>query len=401
MTLIRGGVFTRADARACGYPDPDIDSLLETGSWRRIRPGTYAPHQVLTVVDERMVHLRRIYRLLRYGEAGLTASHQSAAALHGLPTWGLDLGQVHVTARDGRPGRHAGGVHRHVRDPVGPQVLTWNKLRMASPARAVAEVAAAADRAPAVALAEAALYAGLVTPAGLRRATSQLVRGFHRAHRVIELAGMGSASVAESRLRLILSEAGLPTPLSCPPPVDFPPADGSVPDASLTDGSHYGGPHHGGSHHGGSHYGGSHYDGPHYGGSEVGGSDVGGLQVGGGWETSALWFPDERTVIEFEARFPFPSYVSDDDTEELPDHAISAHDPSDYESYPEPLEYCWISWADLDNPTEVVDRIHSSFTRATRRTGIRLFDPTRRRKSGVHRHWPGRLITPTQEDLPS
>ncbi|TDU90293.1 putative AbiEi antitoxin of type IV toxin-antitoxin system [Kribbella voronezhensis] len=357
MTLIRGGVFTRADARACGYPDPDIDSLLETGNWRRIRPGTYAPYQVLTVVDERMVHLRRAYRLLRYGEAGLTASHQSAAALHGLPTWGLDLSRVHVTARDGRPGRHAGGVHRHVRDPVGPQVLTWNKLRMASPARAVAEVAAVADRAPAVALAEAALYAGLASPVGLRRATTQLVRGFQRAHRVIELAGTESASVAESRLRLILSEAGLPAPLSCPPPLDP-----SAADPSLTESS----------------------------------------SVGEGGETAALWFPDERTVIEFEPRFPFPCCVSDDDTEELTDHATSAHEPGppDYESYPEPLEYCWISWPDLDNPAEVVDRIRTTFTRATRRTGIRLFDPTRR-KPGVRRHWPGRLVTPTQEDLPS
>src|SRR5882757_10679447 len=109
MTLIRGGVFTRADARACGYPDPDIDSFLDSGCWRRIRPGTYAPYQVLNVVDERMLHLRRVYRLLRYGESGLAASHQWAVALHALPTWGLDLRQVHVTARDGRPGRHAGG----------------------------------------------------------------------------------------------------------------------------------------------------------------------------------------------------------------------------------------------------------------------------------------------------
>ena len=47
MATIRGGVFTRADARACGYPDPDIDSLLDTGGWRRIRPGTYAAHRAL------------------------------------------------------------------------------------------------------------------------------------------------------------------------------------------------------------------------------------------------------------------------------------------------------------------------------------------------------------------
>jgi hypothetical protein len=346
MTLIRGGVFTRADARACGYPDPDIDSLLDTGNWRRIRPGTYAPCQALTVVDERMVHLRRVYHLLRYGEAGLAASHQSAAALHGLPTWGLDLGQIHVTARDGRPGRHAGGIHRHVRDPVGPGLLTWNKLRMASPARAIAEVAAVAELAPAVALTEAALYSGLATPPALRRAVGQLVRGAEHAGRVLERAGAESASVAESRLRLILAEAGLPAPSSCPPLVD----------PRLTD--------------------------------------------EGVW-ASALWFPDERTVVEFEPRFPFPCCLPDDDAEELPDHANAADEPgtADDELYPEPLEYCWISWLDLDDPTEVVDRIRATFTRATRRTGIRPFDPSRRR-TRRRRPLPGRLVSPAEEDLP-
>ena len=347
MTLIRGGVFTRADARACGYPDPDIDSYLDTGNWRRIRRDTFAPYQELTLVDERVVHLRRAYHLLRYGESGLAASHQSAAALHALPTWGLDLGQVHVTARDGRPGRHAGGVHRHVRDPVGPGVLTWNKVRMASPARAVAEVAAVAGLAPSVALAEAALYSGLATPAALKRAVNQLPQGVERAHRAVSLAGTESASVAESRLRLILSEAGLPSPSSHPPPADE-------------------------------------------------------LSLG----SSALWFPDERTVVEFEPRFPFPCWQPDDDPEEAPDHAnpadsqiyLSGPDP---ESQPEPLEYCWIPWPDLDNPAEVVHRIHTTFTRATRRTGIRPFDPTRRRHPHPRRRQPNRFTATPEEDLPS
>jgi hypothetical protein len=343
MTLIRGGVFTRADARACGYPDPDIDSQLDLGNWRRIRPGTYAPHQVLTVVDERMLHLRRIYQLLRYGEPGLAASHQTAAALHALPTWGLDLGQIHVTARDGRPGRHAGGVHRHVRDPVGPGVLTWNKLRITSPARAVAEVAATADLAPSFALAEAALYSGLATPATLKRAANQLLRGNDRAHRILSRACPDSASVAESRLRLILAEAGLPAPSSSPPPAD-----------------------------------------------EV------------DWDSSALWFPDERTVIEFEPRFPYPCFLPDDDTEPVPDQALPAGEPfADHDSSPEPLEYCWIPWPDLDNPAEVVDRIHTTFTRATRRTGIHPFDPTRRRRPHPRRRPPERFTATSEEDLPS
>ena len=37
MASIRGGVFTRADARACGYADVDIDALLRSGRWPVVR----------------------------------------------------------------------------------------------------------------------------------------------------------------------------------------------------------------------------------------------------------------------------------------------------------------------------------------------------------------------------
>jgi hypothetical protein len=346
MTNIRGGVFTRADARACGYPDPDIDSLLDTGGWRRIRPGTYAPHQTLTLVDDATTHLRRLFQVLRRGEPGLIASHQSAAALHALPLWGLDLTDLHLTARTGHPGPQPDGIRRHVRDPVGPGVTLWNKLRLTTPTRAGVEVAAPAPPAPAVALTEAALYAGLTTLPTLKRATTQLLPPASnardggvldgvgdpvaRALRVFELASTESASVAESRLRLILSEAGLPTPSSSPPP---------MPDDQLVD------------------------------------------------LACALWFPDQRTVVEFEPRFPFWSEEFDDYATEAADRAFGATPSTDPEP-PEPLEYCFITWTDLETPTTVVDQLQSAFTRAARQTGVHPFDPTRQRRprSPHHRH---------------
>ncbi|GAA3596854.1 type IV toxin-antitoxin system AbiEi family antitoxin domain-containing protein [Kribbella ginsengisoli] len=321
MTHIRGGVFTRADARACGYPDPDIDSLLDTGGWRRIRPGTYAPHQTLTLVDDAMLHVRRLFQVLRRGDPGLIASHQSAAALHALPLWGLDLTHIHLTTRTAHPSPD--GTHLHVRDPIGPGITTWNKLRLTTPARCVAEVAATAPLAPSVALTEATLYAGLATHPTLKRAATQLAgpEELARVQRVLELASTESASVAESRLRLILNEAGLPSPSSSPPP---------MPDDQLVD------------------------------------------------LACALWFPDQRTVVEFEPRFPFWSEEFDDYATDAADRAFGAT-PSADPHPPDPLEYCFISWHDLDTPTTVVDQLRSTFARAARQTGVHLFDPTRQR----------------------
>jgi hypothetical protein len=318
MASIRGGVFTRADARACGYPDPDIDSLLDSGGWRRIRRGTYAAHRSLMLVTDDVLHLRRVYGVLRASGPEVFASHQSAAALHALPLWGLDLSRVHVTASDGRSGR-IGAVHRHIRDPVGPGVHIWNKLRMVTAARAVVEVAATAPAAPAIVLADAALHAGLVSRPALTRAATQLDLGSDRARTVVTHL-TGAASIAESRLRFILTKAGLPAPSHALPPPDF-----ESPDSDLS-------------------------------------------------PAAGLWFPDERTVVEFEPRFPF--WCEDfEPSEDEPFPEPTAADPDG----PQPVEHCWISWADLNDPPAVVDRVRTTFTRAARRTGIRHFDVARAR----------------------
>jgi hypothetical protein len=312
MATIRGGVFTRADARACGYDGAAIDHLLRCGSWRAVGRGRYAYRRMLVVVDDEMLHLRRLYALLRDAPPGLVASHQSAAALHALPLWGLDLSTVHVTTAEGRAGRVAGGVHRHVCQL--PAIRTWNGLDLVGPDRAIAELAATAPADAVVAVADAARHAGLVNPATLAVAVATLESGRGRARSV--LAGMAtrSCSVGESRLRHILRTAGIPAPCDRPAPLEPEFAESPAP---------------------------------------------------------ALWFPDQRTVVEFD---PWRPYWGDHLCHDERADAFSA----DHE--PPPAEHVWIAWHDLDHPDEVADRIAAAFTRAAARSGVRPFDPTRRRR---------------------
>jgi hypothetical protein len=305
MASLRGGVFRRADARACGYDDAEIDYLLANGEWRRIRNGTYAEQGALSVVTPEVLYVRRVHRALQATGGEVFASHQSAAVLHALPVWGIDLSTVHVTAPAGRRGR-VGSVYRHIRDPVGPGVLVWNRLPMVSAARAVAEVASMAPTMPAIAVADAALYAGLATKRTLRRAAEQLEYGGGRALGVLAHC-RGAASVAESRLRFILGTAGLPDPAKdLPPGVEVPELE------------------------------------------------------------AALWFPDQRTLVEFEPRRPY-WYAEPDGDVEQPTPVPTADGPP-------PVDRCWISWSDLDHPKTVLDRITSTFERAVRRTDIRHVD---------------------------
>ncbi|MEV6284150.1 type IV toxin-antitoxin system AbiEi family antitoxin domain-containing protein [Kribbella sp. NPDC051770] len=331
LRAIRGGVFTRADARACGYSDPDIDSFLSTGGWRRVRPGRYAVFRDLTLVTDETLHVRRTFQLLRES-SGRTASHQSAAALHGLPLWGLDLTKVHLTLAEvpevlrGRGCRADDDVVRHVRNPLGPGVISWNGLRVTSPPRAVVEVAATCPSAPAQAVADASLYSGLTTPSALRKAADHLPEGLDQARTIITRATPESASVAESRLRLILAEAGLPTPSPAPPP----------------------------------------------------GVDADQLAC-------SLWFPDERTVVEFEPHRPYWTDSPDDGSPalaaylaEAADRAFGVPRPGQL-AEPSPAASCWIAWSDLDDPATVAHRIRATFAQAHRSTTVRPFPRGRRR----------------------
>ncbi len=316
MAAIRGGVFTRADARACGYEDAAIDYLLQCGSWRRVSRGTYALRRLLFVVSDEMVYLRRSYGLLSGARPGLVASHQSAAGLYGLPLWGLDLSAVHVTTGAGRAGRVADGVHRHVCALPAEHVHTWNRLPLVSPARAVAEVAATARSEAAVVCVDAAMHAGLVNRRSLEFAARALPAGAPEAERTIGAATGTAGSVGESRLRYHLRAAGLPEPSSQPGPPDVQPREYDVP---------------------------------------------------------SLWFPEQRTVVEFEPWQLYWHDYGDDDADGL------RPDPSAYDG-PPAVEHVWVSWADLDHPDLVVERVRTAFARAAARSGVRQFDPTRRRR---------------------
>ena len=127
----------------------------------------------------------------------------------------------------------------------------------------------------------------------------------------------GRLGRAESRLRFILAEAGFPAPALCPTPEAPDPADP---------------------------------------------------------ETSSLWFPEERTVLDFEPRFPFWCDEFEPDEDEPPAPA-----PISDPTAPQPVERCWISWADLNDPPAVIDRVRATFTRASRRTGVRQFHLARAR----------------------
>ncbi|WP_327636893.1 type IV toxin-antitoxin system AbiEi family antitoxin domain-containing protein [Kribbella sp. NBC_00482] len=214
----RGGWFTRADAMDCGYSDSELRRRLRSGQWARlsrdvyVEPGGSSTGEAAWDCAKRL-HLLKTRAVLNRLGPGAVVSHQSAAVLHGLPTWGLDLSKVHVTKAGGRTRSDSiADVHRSRFDPG--ELTVVDGLQVVTPARAVAETACVSSYEVGVVLGDAALHERLVSPEALV-ATADRHSAWHgspAARAAARFANGLSESVGESRLRVLLANHGLPEP---------------------------------------------------------------------------------------------------------------------------------------------------------------------------------------------
>ncbi|WP_020391039.1 type IV toxin-antitoxin system AbiEi family antitoxin domain-containing protein [Kribbella catacumbae] len=214
-----GDTFNRQDAVECGYTVSQIRERLRDGRWISVRRGFYAE-----LVDragsppwERQAaeHRLAVHAAARaLAGSPVVISHQSAAVLHGLPTWGLDLDRVHVTRTDRGHGRILARTSHHVGELPARAVTTTEGLPTTTIARSVVDASCSAGYEVAVALCDGALQSGRVTKAQLSEELGQMVGwpGTCTAQAAVAFADGRSESVGESRLRVLMDTHGLPEP---------------------------------------------------------------------------------------------------------------------------------------------------------------------------------------------
>jgi predicted transcriptional regulator of viral defense system len=199
-----------ADLRAAGYDRDELRRMVRSGALVAVRRGAY----VTTEPDDADVRYVLAVRAAVLALAdGAVVSHVSAAALHGLPLWGLRRTRVHVTYARGNGGRCGTHVHVHTAPLAADEIVISDGLAATSLARTVVDIARTASFTAAVAVVDAALHAGL-DPAALSAALDR-ARGWPGvpvARRVVAFADGRSESVGESRSRVAIAAAGLPPP---------------------------------------------------------------------------------------------------------------------------------------------------------------------------------------------
>jgi hypothetical protein len=214
----RGGWFSLTDALAAGYSGSQIRLRLRKKQWTRLCRDAYVEAKLHPLGEpawerDKRLHLLMARAVMHRLAGDALLSHQSATLVHGLPTWGLDLGRVQVTRAAGRA-RSDRSVQVH-RSPLVPADLCEvSGLRLTTAARAVAETTCTTSYEVGVVLADAALRSGLVTKDQLTEMAERLQHwpGSPAAQAAARFADGASESVGESRLRVLMANQGVPAP---------------------------------------------------------------------------------------------------------------------------------------------------------------------------------------------
>ncbi len=206
--------FTRAEAREYGYDDRAVTRAMRAGVWHRIRRGFYTFADTWRELDPVERHRVRCAAVLRSLGPHVALSHVSGAIAHGVSTWGVDLGRVHVTRLDGGPGRIEGDVVHHEGFCLGEDVVDVGDLRVLRPERCAIEAASRASNEAGLVLLDSLLHLDLCDQDNLMKQFTLMQRWPFVQHLqvVIRLADGRSASAGESRGRHLCWSFHLPAP---------------------------------------------------------------------------------------------------------------------------------------------------------------------------------------------
>lgn len=209
----QGGVFLRRQALACGYSAQEVRIALRRRVWVPIRRGAYAEASVVDGSSGVERHVLRVRAVSLALEEPWAVSHNSAALVHELPTWGTDLSAVHMTRTKVHGARTEAGVKHHLATlPSGSLVIAGGILTTGL-ARTATDVAREFGREPGVVCMDAALGRG-VSEAKMHRVVEELGQwpGACAAKAAASVADGRAESPGESRTRLLVAECGLPAP---------------------------------------------------------------------------------------------------------------------------------------------------------------------------------------------
>ncbi|MEU2255732.1 hypothetical protein ABZ540_21430 [Nocardia xishanensis] len=198
----------RRRAIAAGFTDRELHGTR----WRRVRRGVYLDSERVAELSLEERHLVLARAVCLASDPHAVVSHISAALAHGFAHWGVTTNRVHLTRDRASGARTARQVVLHAARLEPDEVVRCGRLT--SPARTVVDLARTIPLEHSVVIGDSALRLGAVTHAELleQLARSKCRPGNSAARRAVAFMDGRAESVGESRSRIAMRAAGLPSP---------------------------------------------------------------------------------------------------------------------------------------------------------------------------------------------
>lgn len=208
------GLITAVQAKERGLASADIERLVDSGAWLRVRRGVYVEADAWQGLDP-----YRDQPLMRVRAAQLTLwssfvfSHDSAALVHGMGVPDAARALVHVTRPKVHGDRVRAGVKHHLAPYSPVQVTEKAGLKVLDIPRTALDMAREHGVMAGVAACDQALRRG-ATRAQLRQAMDAMHcwPGSRVMRTCVDLADPGSESYLESEARVLVSGLGIGRP---------------------------------------------------------------------------------------------------------------------------------------------------------------------------------------------
>jgi hypothetical protein len=190
-----------------------LPEAARAGILVRIRRGVYVERVVWESLTLEGKYVCRV-RALAGAAPDVVMSHHAAAVLHGLPLASGMPARIHVTVDSEPDGRSHPERAMHYATLRPDEVTAVNDIRATVPARTVIDVARVERFGVALAVADAAVRAGLASVEELWDAqwSARARRQSRRVERVIAAVDPRSESVGESLSRAAIIDLGFPAP---------------------------------------------------------------------------------------------------------------------------------------------------------------------------------------------
>lgn len=211
---VRAEPIYRSIANSQGIDDHMLRRMCANRELQRLRHGAYVDPAALREMYPEDRHRIRLEATARALRRPAVISHVSAAVMHGLPLWGVDLRRGHFTREQSSSSFTTKWLRVHAASLTEDEIVMVDGFRVTSVARTVVDLARSESFEQSVVSGDGALNCGRVTRADLDEVLSRTRAkwGFPAATRAVSFMDGRSESAGESRSRVIMSSLGLPEP---------------------------------------------------------------------------------------------------------------------------------------------------------------------------------------------